>query len=85
MADSLEKFCLGWDDFENNVVNSYTNFGKKPDFSDVTLVILSKKVNLYTKYTDILSNNVIFHCKAFSNQSYKGVSLNERKRKTDLR
>ena len=38
MTYPSEKFCLRWNDFKKNVVNSYTNLRTDPDFSDVTLV-----------------------------------------------
>ena len=38
MTDSAEKFSLKWNDFEKNVVSSYKDLRREPDFSDVTLV-----------------------------------------------
>ena len=35
---SSEKFCLKWNDFEQNIVSSYTNLRREMSFSDVTLV-----------------------------------------------
>jgi hypothetical protein len=33
-----EKFCLKWNDFQNNIISSYQELRKELDFSDVTLV-----------------------------------------------
>ena len=33
-----EKFCLKWNDFQENIVSSYHDLRKETDFSDVTLV-----------------------------------------------
>ena len=38
MTYSSEKFCLKWNDFQQNLVNSYHDLRKDSDFSDVTLV-----------------------------------------------
>ena len=38
MAYSSEKFCLKWNDYEQNIINSYHDFRKDFDFTDVTLV-----------------------------------------------
>ena len=38
MTFSSEKFCLKWNDFQQNIVASYHNLREDPDFSDVTLV-----------------------------------------------
>ena len=38
MTHSAEKFSLKWNDFEKNVVSSYNDLRRDPDFSDVTLV-----------------------------------------------
>ena len=36
--DPSEKFCLKWNDFQQNIVTSYQDLHKESDFSDVTLV-----------------------------------------------
>ena len=40
MTDTMssEKFCLKWNDFQQNIVTSYTDLRKETNFSDVTLV-----------------------------------------------
>ena len=38
MAYSSEKFCLKWNDFQQNIVSSYQDLRKDSDFCDVTLV-----------------------------------------------
>ena len=38
MTNSCEKFCLKWNDFQQNIVASYKDLRKHFDFSDVTLV-----------------------------------------------
>ena len=38
MTYPSEKFCLKWNDFQQNVVTSYQDLHKESDFSDVTLV-----------------------------------------------
>ena len=38
MTNLSEKFCLKWDDFQQNLVTSYHDLRKDPDFCDVTLV-----------------------------------------------
>ena len=38
MTYSSEKFCLKWNDFQENLVSSYHDLRKEADFSDVTLV-----------------------------------------------
>ena len=38
MTYSSEKFCLKWNDFEQNLVSSYHDLRKDSEFSDVTLV-----------------------------------------------
>ena len=38
MTYPSEKFCLKWNDFQQNVVTSYQDLHKETDFSDVTLV-----------------------------------------------
>ena len=38
MTYSSEKFCLKWNDFEQNLVSSYHDLSKDSEFSDVTLV-----------------------------------------------
>ena len=38
MTSSIDKFCLKWNDFEQNIVSSYSDLRKEADFSDVTLV-----------------------------------------------
>ena len=38
MASSSEKFCLKWNDFQQNITSSYHNLRKDQDFSDVTLI-----------------------------------------------
>ena len=35
---SSEKFCLRWNDFQQNIVTSFTDLRKESNFSDVTLV-----------------------------------------------
>ena len=35
---SNDKFCLKWNDFQENIVSSYHDLRKETDFSDVTLV-----------------------------------------------
>ena len=38
MSYSSDKFCLKWNDFEQNVVTSYREMRKESDFFDVTLL-----------------------------------------------
>jgi hypothetical protein len=38
MTSSSEKFCLKWNDFEKNIVGSFSELRRDTDFSDVTLV-----------------------------------------------
>ena len=38
MTSSSEKFCLKWNDFEQNIITSYYDMRKDPEFCDVTLV-----------------------------------------------
>ena len=38
MTYSSEKFCLKWNDFQQNIVSSYHDLRKDTDFCDVTLV-----------------------------------------------
>ena len=38
MTDITGKFCLKWQDFQQNIVSSYQDLRKASDFSDVTLV-----------------------------------------------
>ena len=38
MTNSLEKLCVRWDDFRENIVSSYREFHSSSDFSDMTLV-----------------------------------------------
>ena len=38
MTASSEKFCLKWNDFQQNIAASYQDLRNNPDFSDVTLV-----------------------------------------------
>ena len=38
MSSSIDKFCLKWNDFEQNIASSYSDLRKEADFSDVTLV-----------------------------------------------
>ena len=33
-----EKFCLKWNDFQQNIIDSFRDLRKDTDFSDVTLV-----------------------------------------------
>ena len=33
-----KKFCLKWNNFQNNITSSFCGLRKEPDFSDVTLV-----------------------------------------------
>ena len=35
---SSEKFCLKWNDFQENISSSFRNVHNNPDFSDVTLI-----------------------------------------------
>ena len=38
MSSSNDKFCLKWNDFQQNITNTYTELRSNSDFSDVTLV-----------------------------------------------
>ena len=38
MSNSSEKFCLKWNDFQQNIISSFGDLRKDNDFSDVTLV-----------------------------------------------
>ena len=38
MANLSEKFCLKWNDFQQHIVNSFSDLRIEADFSDVTLV-----------------------------------------------
>ena len=38
MTNSLEKLCVRWDDFRENIVSSYREFHSNSDFCDMTLV-----------------------------------------------
>lgn len=38
MTASMEKFCLKWNDFRQNIATSYKDLRENVDFSDVTLV-----------------------------------------------
>ena len=38
MTPSSEKFCLKWNDFQQNIISSYHDLRKDSDFCDVTLV-----------------------------------------------
>ena len=38
MTSSSEKFCLKWNDFQQNIASSYQELRKDSEFSDVTLV-----------------------------------------------
>ena len=38
MSSTNEKFCLKWNDFQQNITESYYDLRKEEDFSDVTLV-----------------------------------------------
>ena len=38
MTQSSEKFCLKWNDFEQNIVGSFKELRNETDFADVTLV-----------------------------------------------
>ena len=38
MTSPSEKFCLKWNDFQQNIVGSFSDLWRDPDFSDVTLV-----------------------------------------------
>ena len=38
MASSSEKFCLKWNDFQQNITSSFHDLRKDQDFSDVTLI-----------------------------------------------
>ena len=38
MASSSKKFCLKWNDFQQNIVNTYYNLREDSEFCDVTLV-----------------------------------------------
>ena len=38
MSNPPEKFCLKWNDFQQNILSSFQDLRKQSDFSDVTLV-----------------------------------------------
>ena len=38
MTESSNTFCIKWNEFQTNIVNSYSGFRKNFDFSDITLV-----------------------------------------------
>ena len=38
MSSANEKFCLKWNDFQQNITKSYYDLRKEEEFSDVTLV-----------------------------------------------
>ena len=38
MTYPSERFCLKWNDFQQNIVTTYQDLHKESDFSDVTLV-----------------------------------------------
>jgi hypothetical protein len=38
MTSPLDKFCLKWNDFQHNIVGSFSELRRDTDFSDVTLV-----------------------------------------------
>ena len=38
MTNSSEKFCLKWNEFQQNIASSYRELRQDPDFCDVTLV-----------------------------------------------
>ena len=67
---SSEKFCLKWNDFQQNIVSSYHKLRKESDFSDVTLVceedkqIEAHRIILIASsplFSSILKRNKHFH------------------------
>ena len=38
MSYTSEKFCLKWNDYEQNIISNYHDLRKESDFYDVTLV-----------------------------------------------
>ena len=66
----MEKFCLQWNEFQNNLQTSYRSIRKSGEYSDVTLacgdgqqieahrIILSNSSNLFR---DLLKNNPHAH------------------------
>ena len=65
MVYPSEKFCLRWNDFEKNIVNSYTSLRTEPDFSDVTLI--SEENHLVEAHRVILTA-----CSPFFSSMLKG-------------
>ena len=60
-----EKFCLKWNDFQENISSSFRTFHNNPDFSDVTLVSEEDK--------QIEAHRVILSaCSPFFNSLLKG-------------
>lgn len=37
MADDQQQFCLRWNDFQSNMVNSFKHLRDEKSFTDVTL------------------------------------------------
>ena len=44
---SDEKYCLRWNDFENNIKNVFYDLKEEKDFADVTLVCSDGKVEAH--------------------------------------
>ena len=44
---STEKFCLKWNDFENNVSSAFNDIREEKDFFDVTLVCDNNQVQAH--------------------------------------
>ena len=46
-AESGEKFCLKWNDFDSNLKNSFQKFRDEKDFFDVTLVCEEEQIDAH--------------------------------------
>jgi len=47
MADDQQQFCLRWNDFQSNMVNSFKHLRDEKSFTDVTLGTLSTLLLLF--------------------------------------
>lgn len=54
MADDQQQFCLRWNDFQSNMVNSFKHLRDEKSFTDVTLGNFRFKVSLELNLTSVL-------------------------------
>lgn len=57
MADDQQQFCLRWNDFQSNMVNSFKHLRDEKSFTDVTLGNIKKPV-----IPQIRNEHLSLHC-----------------------